>query len=459
MNKLLFFLYYISFISSATVFDLEQSTPLQYASESIVAADYNSDGYLIISSASDTLNISFKAGFGLSAGFRYARIDVINGAFNSSFPVSGLAASGDYSSLLVTGGSAGDNYAVIELSASPAVGQDTVLTLEADSFSWFEISDPLEIRYALYDTATAAVNKLEFLYSVEGSLAKVVASLGENFTHSFTHTAGFSQDFLRFNSTFRPPATFALGDATATLASVGKVLFSQLVTDNVLMPSTSNQINDFRSLIPTSNSALDNVNITGDFSAVNAFLNADDDCVGASFALASYSDESTVKVSIDNLLAFPVFCLTADSNTVLLNRSIFEIDLALGFKTSILGELTYDAASIDLPYITSYPVYRQRIFLVNHTGYDVAYITRFIAESEVIGHYTEGVAASGVIPAGSTLIIRGDDIVSIDAGVPSRISARIFVDAKPADISAAFQILSTDSVEPPMTTVLKVSQH
>jgi hypothetical protein len=459
MSKFLFFLYYVSFFSFSSVFNLEQNEPLLYAAESIVASDYNDDGHLIISSASDTLNISFKAGFGLSSDFRYVRIDVTNGAFNTSFAVGGLAASDAYSSVLAAGGNTGDQYAVVELSASPSVGQNTLLILEADSFSWFDISEPLDIRYTLFDTATTAVNNLDFLYSVEATLAKVVTAVGENFAHSFTHTAGFNQDFLRFNSTFRSPATFALGDATATLASMGKILFSQLITDNVLMPSTSIQINDFRSLIPASNSALDSVIITGDFSAVNAFLNADDDCVGASFALASYSDVNTVQVSIDNLFAFPVLCLSTDSNTVLLNRSVFEIDMELGFESHIFGELTYDAASIDLPYITSYQLYRQRILLVNHTGFDVAYTTRFIAEPGVVGHYTEGAAASGIIRAGSTLKIRGDDLVNIDTGVPSRIAARIFVDAKPEDISAAIQILSIGSLEPPTTNVLSISKY
>jgi hypothetical protein len=459
MSKFLFFLYYVSFFSFSSAFDLEQNEPLKYGAESIVTADYNNDGDLIISNASDTLNLSFRAGFGLSSDFRYARIDITNGAFNSSLPSSGVMTSGAYSSLVMAGGSAGDQYVVIELSASPSIDLNTLLTLETDSFAWFDISESLNIRYTLFDTATAAINNFDYLYRTEAILAKVVSAIGENFTHYFSHTAGFSQDFFRFNSTFRSPGTFALGDATSTLASMGKVLFNQLIIDGVLLPSTSNVISDFRLLFLEVDMTIDSAIINGDFSAATAFLNANDDCTGASHVLSSYSNVSEVAISIDTLVSFPVLCLSAESNDVFLKRSTYEIDIALGAGARVLGELNYDAAFIDIPYITTFQSYKQRILLVNHTGYDVAYTTRFIAESEVLGHFYEGDLTSGIIKGNSTLKLNTEDLVTIGANVPTRISARIFLDAKPSDISAAIQILSIGSLEPPKTSVLGILQY
>jgi hypothetical protein len=449
---------FIQFGAVSAPFDLNNPVALRYSAESIQASDLNSDKNLIISSLSDTLNVGFLAGFGISVQPRYIRLDVINGAFNNNFPLSGLAASADYSTNLSAGGSLGDTFLIVEVYAPSALGADTSLVLESDSFIIDNKNEPLKIQYTLYDSASAAVNQGRYLSRTIAEIATVISSVGEKFTSSFTHSVGFSQGFLRFNPTFRAPSIFELGDASAEVASVGKVVFERLITDDVLLPSTSIAITDFRLFIPEVDTSLDSVIISGDFSTVRAFLNSDDDCAGASVELAEFVDTKDVVTNIDVLFDHPVFCVAADSNIISLNRATYSIDLGIGLENSFLGDIAYDAASIDIPYITNYQNYRQRIILTNHAGYDVAYTTRFIAESSVLGHFSEGDAASGVIPAGTTLKLNAEELVKIEPGVPSRIGARIFIDSKPIDISAAVQILSLGENAPPQTNILQVRE-
>jgi len=458
LRFIILFIVFQPFTSIQAAFNIETSSPLQYAEESLVQSDYQ-DGNVLLSSASDTLDIRFKAGFGLSNDRRYIRIDLINGAFNSVFPSSGVASDVLYDSTISAGGAIGEEYIIIEVSASPAVGPDTEFTLENNSFLLYDINKPLTVVYSLFDSVTAAVYQQESLYSLQGTFLKFIDSFGTKFTYSFSHNVGFGQDFLRFNPTFRSPSTFALGDATESVASVGKVLLSQLILDDVLLPSTSEQITDFRLLLPSINTDKDIVTISGDFSTARYFLNEDDNCAGASVELAEYSNSRTISISLDELVDFPVFCIAAESNEIAIQRSAYQIDLGIGIESTLLGEVVYDAATIDLPYITDYSGYRQRIILVNHAGYDVRYFTEFTSEQEVIDNYIVNDLAKGVIPAGSTLKLNANDLVTISEGVPTRVSARILVDAKPKDISAAIQILSLGSSLPPQTNVLQVIEY
>ncbi|MGS2719911.1 hypothetical protein [Paraglaciecola aestuariivivens] len=451
----------VSFVTSiqAAPFELATTESLKFAKVALTDADYNNDGHVVISNSTDVLDLVFAAGFGLSTDHRYIRIDIINGAFNTNFPASGISSSLSYDSRLVSGGAIGDQSLIIEISANPAIGPDTLLTLENNSFLWFDIDQPIEVHYRLYDTATAAVNEGNYLSNIQSTLATFNDAIGDKYVRSFTHKVGIGHDFLRFNSTFRSPATFSLGDANETLASVAKILFNQLILEDVLLASTSEPINDFRLLIPTIDTASDTVSLNGDFSTARYFLNQDDDCSGTSLELAAYSSDRVVMLSIDDLVDHPVFCIAAESNEIAIQRSAYQIDLDIGVEAKLFGEVVYDAATIVLPYITGYTGYRQRILLVNHAGYDVKYFTEFTAEESVEGNYIVNDVSKGIISAGSTLKINAQDLVTINEGVPSRVSARIFVDAKPKDISAAVQILSLGSELPPHTNVLEVIEY
>jgi hypothetical protein len=456
MRLFLFALLFITSPAFSASFNLENDETLLYAQEALNADDLNSSGQLIINSASDDLNITFRAGFGVSASRKYIRIDLVNGVFNNTFPVTGVANDAAYTTTLILGGGEGDSFIIVEVSAVTPTGPDIEFTLETDSFIFENNSESLDVQYTLYDKASAAIYDGVFIYRSSAVMAKVVNAIGNSYTRSFTHSVGFNQDFLRFNPTFRSPSVFSLGDATEDLASLGKVQFDKIMLDDVRLASTSVVISNFADLFPNFDTAAATANIQGDFSSITMFLNKLDDCSGDSVALVEYSSEKNISTSIDNLITYPVLCVSAESEDVSINRSSYQLDLGIGIDSSLIGELVYDAASIDLPYITNFEEYRQQIILVNHAGYDVAYSSRFVAEEDVGDNFVLGTAAEGIIPANSTLQFTTEDLVTIDSGVPSRLSARIFIDAKPSDISAAIQILSLGSDTPPQTNVLQV---
>jgi len=438
---------------------LEQKQPLLYAVEVIENQKLGANGALTIDASADELNLSFNAGFGISSSERYIRLDLLNGRFNQNFPASGIKVDADYNSTLVVGGRNTDTYMIVEVKASVAQGAETSFILESNSFIWLDYRQALSVQYTYYASAAAAVNSGDFLYQITAPVAQSMQTIGTSFTRSFSHTIELSQDFKKFKTTYRNPSSFSLGDANADLASLGKVQFDSLITQPVRHPSTSALITVFSDLLPTINTAAKTATINGDFSTLKAFLNTQDDCLGTSHELAEFRQQKWINVSINELMTYPVFCVAAESKTLSINRSSYYLDLGIGLETSLLGELIYDAAAVDLPYVTNFSDYRQRIILVNHAGYDVKYTTRFMSELEVAGEYTLGDYASGIIPAGATLKLNAEDLVNINKGVPSRVSARIYIDASSKDIAAAVQILSLGSNLPPITNVLQVIEY
>jgi hypothetical protein len=448
----------VPFFSFASPLNLNNSDSISYATEALTENDYGPKG-VIISSASDTLNLIFEAGFGISNDPRFIRIDVINGYFNNNFPNTGIVANGSYGSVLSQGGAIGDTWLIAEVSSSGALGPSTLFTLGSNSFILRDINTPLSIKYRLYDSPADAVNQGPSLYDIKKEIVTVVSAVGDKFVHSFEHAVGFGQDFLRFNATFRPPNVFSLGDASNALASIGKVQFDNLIIGDVRKFSDSTSITDFRDLVPDKDTSVKDVVITGDFSTVKAFLNQNDDCSGGSYILAEYSSLDEISLSMDTMINYPVLCISASSETIAIRRSTYQVDIGIGIQNNLFGEIIYDASSIDVPYVTGYEGYRQRIYLVNHAGYDVRYRTEFVAESGVENNFVVGIKSTGVIPAQQSVKLNSDELVRFNDGVTTRISARIYLDAKPADISAAVQLLSIGKEFPPITSELKVQQY
>ncbi|MBT1064904.1 hypothetical protein KJY73_15025 [Bowmanella sp. Y26] len=437
----------------AAPFELGKSASLFYALETVSAQQTEN---ILISSAGDTLNVKFPAGFSLSSDPRYVRIDLVNGQFAAALPAAGLAASADYTSLLSAGGAVGDNFAIVQVSAAVPKGPETPLVLPLTSIQIGSPAQPLTFVYTLFDSASSAVNKGLYLHRGQAELLHLQSGLSEAFAQGFEHRVGFGTDFVKFSSTFRSPAVFSLGDSDGDKASLAKFRADLLIQPNARKVSDSSIISDFRDLLSNVNSKAPSALLQGDFSAGNLHLNAADNCGGASHELSVQDGAREAKVSLDNLISFPVLCMDVSENRERIVRSEYRLNLGLGADAAYFGRVRYDGARVDLPYISGFGEYRQRITLVNHTGYNVRYITEFFAEQAVQGNFEPGSLSQGVIPAKSALKLDATDLVSIVSGVPTRVSARILLDALPEDVSASVQIVAVGSGQPPMTNVLQI---
>ena len=90
------------------------------------------------------------------------------------------------------------------------------------------------------------------------------------------------------------------------------------------------------------------------------------------------------------------------------NRAYPPIDLA---ETSI-GRIRRDGTRVQIPFLTTYTGYTQRVVIVNRNTKPVAYTFSFVAEDGVTA--TPGEAAEGTVPAQEKVVLRAADIVSLE---------------------------------------------
>jgi hypothetical protein len=113
-----------------------------------------------------------------------------------------------------------------------------------------------------------------------------------------------------------------------------------------------------------------------------------------------------------------------------------------------LGTVTREGTTIQVPYITTFADYNQRLVLVNRGASAVPYTISFTEEAGVTA--TAGSMATGTLAANETKIIKATDIVTL-AGA-TRTAATVVVTAPSSTIDAATTSVnlsdkSTDTVK------------
>ena len=104
--------------------------------------------------------------------------------------------------------------------------------------------------------------------------------------------------------------------------------------------------------------------------------------------------------------------------------------------TLVLGYIMRDGTTVQIPYLTQFGNYNQRIVIVNR-GAAADYSFSFTAEEDG-PTITPGADASGTLASGATTYISllYGDLVTID-GSPNRVSATLIVESEPHFIDVA----------------------
>ena len=100
-----------------------------------------------------------------------------------------------------------------------------------------------------------------------------------------------------------------------------------------------------------------------------------------------------------------------------------------------LGEINRDGTTVQLPYLSTYEGYNQRIVISNRSGNDAAYFLTFRAVDGA--QPTAGMDAEGTLAAGETktLSLRSDDVVSVEEG--TRTAAELVVEATRTNVDVS----------------------
>ena len=103
-----------------------------------------------------------------------------------------------------------------------------------------------------------------------------------------------------------------------------------------------------------------------------------------------------------------------------------------------VGSIRQNGSTFQLPMVTTFEGYNNRIFIVNRSKRDASYSMEFTTEDGVTA--TAGSAATGTVEAGTTAVIRAMDAVSLEGGM--RTAATLFVVGAPGNTDVVTQIVN-----------------
>ena len=107
----------------------------------------------------------------------------------------------------------------------------------------------------------------------------------------------------------------------------------------------------------------------------------------------------------------------------------------------MLGEIDRDGTTVQIPYMTTYEGYNQRIVMSNRSNADARYEITFRPEAGVTA--TAKAAAEGMLMANSTVTMSSTDLVELSGG--ARTAATVVVEANPTSIDVTSVTVNRES--------------
>lgn len=428
-----------------------------YASELLTLTDGN---FTAVAGAAADLDVNTTLGFTINEGqVRFIRIDLNNATFVANPTVTVGTQSADVLvdeaiESLATGG-AGESFAVIEVTARLAAGLTSgdPVVITGTNYSISGTADAT-VTYRLYETATFAENPNAAsslaLKTSSATLASVVDTVTSEFSTANTLTALVSDGF-----------TTTSADANEDF--IARLDFTDLVTTTPTVYSAAGVAADAETIL----AALETFNLTlngnlgfGTFTLHSGIANVD--CSAAASGTFSSSNglltdgaptpatlDLTANILIDqdgdplagSNFVEHVVCVSVDAaENEVFQKGEYTLTVTPTVGDAITdgaGSIVYDTTSIEVPYVTTFEGYNQRIILVN-SGPAARYSMTFSTEAGVDAVATN--AAQGDIPAEGVLVLRVADLVTLTGG--TRAAAVIEIEGQESAIQAATQTVN-----------------
>lgn len=412
-----------------------------YSSE--VIADDVTAGMIDVTPTGAELDATVDLGFTIGTGTsKYVRLDLSSGEFTAD-PVFTIIPNVGFA---VSAGGAGENFAIIEVTKSDVgdLAADQTLTILGASGYTVPSTGSVTLTYRLYETATSAANPdaasalplkstsktlLSVVDTITGEYAtanNLVASVSSSFEEL---TAGANLNYLgELDATDLVDLTGTPRDVDGTPAGVTSVL----ATGEDYGVTLSGNIG-FGTFTLNSGALVGCANpVTGTFNSTTGVLEdaSVDPAVAIELTAAEFNtDTHFVCVEVDGA-EDEVF--EKGSYSIALNST------QLGDVAETLGTITYDTTSIEVPYLTTFSDYNQRVVLVNSGTNEASYSMSFLSEAGT--EATGTAAASGVIPAKGMVVLKTTDLVTIVG--KTRTSAVIEIEGEESSIQAATQTVN-----------------
>lgn len=423
-----------------------------YAKESVTTGQV-SGGLVQLTAAGTQLNTVADLGFGVSAGSHaFIRFNLTNAKFKTAVVSGDLTLPGqtvttNYVVTVAQGGAIGDDYVIFDVTAVTVQAQTQDIQL---ALAGLQVSPTAAttISYAHYSTSPNAVGQTGALATDSYAAISVANALTTTITAT-DRVANVSTTPTAFTQFVTPVS------ATASLGNVKFELASGALTAAGVAVTALNQVID-------TGAAKSTLTVTGDLSFT---LGANAGATAANLTFGGVaSNTAATNVPSAKLDTLTGITLAGAGNDVVvtatsaINAGSYSLTFtptaiataAYGAATATgaLGTITRSGTTVQVPYLTTFADYNQRLVLVNRGSTAAPYSITFTEEAGVTA--TAGSMATGTLAANETKIIKATDIVTL-AGA-TRTAATVVITAPSTTIDAATTSVnlsdkSTDTVK------------
>jgi hypothetical protein len=437
-------------MNAAAVIDLDGTDQaLKYSDELKGTLDAN--GRIEVTQAGNDTDVTGEAGFAISKGaVRYYRFDLTGAAFEGTLGLTQVGKADNSTSITGVLQNGGDDnaYAIFEVTAAEAVTTAQHFTLDSAKYD-LDPTVTATIQYRQFETVSNAVNESDALISKTIAIASFVAgSAYSAVVEPADAIATVASGFTSFDNS----ANANIADGT--LAMLAKIDAADVVgTATKKVAGAAAAAADYITAAQT-------ITITGDveFGAFTSQTAAA--CTGGTIACVKAADNASCTIASDATAVAQYICLELSGLTA--GQTIGKGGYSIAFATetdlnsATAGEIKYDTTSVEVPYITTYEGYNQRIFIDNRGTTAAYYSTTFTTENGVTA--AAGTAATGTLAAGEVATVKVSDLVTFTGG--SRGTATMEVEAQSSGLKVTSQIVDlgtgvTDTLilHPPMNPV------
>ena len=417
---------------SAIDVDVTTDQKLDYATELKGTADANGRVAIAKNGTNMTVNGSTDIAAAASA-VRYVRFDLTNGVFNGA-PGLGMKSKADCGTDLagvLEGGGDGQSFATFKLTPVEALVATCDWTMTPGTGIKMDPASDLSISYGIYETVGQSTQTVYALAAVKTvAMANFVAgSVPASVVTATNATATVASDFRSFDNT-------ANGVVNGTLTSLGMLDVSKVVSTTqatLTLAGATAAASDFLTAAQT-------VTITGDVSQAVYTSQTGADCTGGTIACTANTAKTSCAITATAANADTYLCAAYATLATGLKANKGAYSVALSTDTGVagaLGSVVYDTISIEIPYVTTYAGYNQRIFIDNRGTVTADYSTTFTTEDGVTA--VSGTGGTGTLAASKITVVKVSDLVTFTGG--TRGSATLELEANAANLKVTTQIV------------------
>jgi hypothetical protein len=438
-------------LSVLAVIDMDGAATQKLAYNDDLKGDLT-DGKVTVSALGGDINVTGSADFSIGLGAtRIYRFDLTGATFKAasgtnliltqeeSVVANGAAVAGVGNTAVLQNVAAGTSTAMFLVSAD-AVGTPNDIDL-SDNFVLTLGSldvDPtatVNIKYTQYADVTNASAQTNALATKNFDMASFVS--GSNYAdvvEAADVEATVASNFSQFDT----------GKISNTLDALGFVNTANVLLD-AAGAANATIINDGNATTAANSiTASQVVTVTGDVSVGTFTSNTNADCAtggAGKIACTKAADNGSCSFTNTATQTPAYICLDLTGATAagdVLSKGDYSIAFATNSAMDAsLGSVVYDTTTVEIPYVTTYSGYNQRIFLDNRGTTAADYTTTFTTEDGVTA--AGGTASTGSLAAGKMTTIKATDLVTFTDG--SRGTATLEVESETTKLKVVTQIV------------------